>query len=79
MYPDHMTGWGWAAMTISWLIAAALLGLLIWVVISALDRRGASSPTPPYSARSLLDERLARGEIDLDEYRALREAIERRT
>ena len=49
---------------------------LIWLVL-ALARRpteGALSPRSS-SAAALLDERLARGEIDLDEYKAREVAI----
>jgi len=67
--------WWW------WLVAVALLVLLI-VAIAALFKRppsgAASRPTsiPSRSpAEALLAARLARGEIDEDEYRSCRDAL----
>jgi putative membrane protein len=69
---DHMSGWGWFAMTASGLL------LLVLVVggIVLLARAGQQQPsqrfTPPAprSAEELLAERFARGEISEDEYRS---------
>jgi uncharacterized membrane protein len=67
MYPNHM-GWGWGLlMTVGWLI---LLGLFLALLISAMRERR-SGP----SARELLDQRLASGEISLEEYRQARAAM----
>ena len=62
-----MGGFGMAGGGILWLI---LIGLVVWVIVRASNRE-ASSPAQP-SAREVLDSRLARGEISVDEYRKLR-------
>ena len=69
-WTDHdVTGWGWAAMTFSMLV---FWGLLIAITVVLVRTTGRSSehrvgarPAP----EDLLAERLARGEIDEDEYR----------
>jgi putative membrane protein len=77
MYWDHMTGWGWAYMlflSITWVVAVVVV---TWAVVTVL-RSGASSPDrgDARAAREILDERLAKGELDLEEYRNLRAAID---
>ena len=68
MYYDHM-GWGWGVlMTLGWII---LLGLFIALVMGALrDRTNAKR-----SAGELLDQRLASGDITVEEYELLRAAM----
>lgn len=76
---DHMSGWGWAGMIVSWLV---LLGLLVLggLLLVRLGRRPSEGPHAPAapSAEQVLAERFARGEIDTEEYRqrltTLREA-----
>jgi putative membrane protein len=67
---DHMSGWGWAGMALSWIL---LLGLIVLgvLLLVRLGRRTSDSPTAPAreSAEQVLAERFARGEIDEDEYR----------
>jgi putative membrane protein len=60
----HMNGWGWAGMTLMAIIVVAILGL-VWVVA----RRAAEPSVRATTAREQLDARLARGEIDVQEYR----------
>ncbi len=62
-----MGGFGMAGGGILWLL---IVGLVIWAIVRAGNRE-ASSPAQP-SAREVLDARLARGEITIDEYRKLR-------
>ncbi len=81
MYYDHMDGGGggWVAMLIIVLLMIALAAGVIWAFVKhARPYVGATPDRPAYpSAAEILDERLARGEIDPDEYRerlaALRE------
>jgi putative membrane protein len=79
MYWNHMTGWGWTMM-LSWsLLWIGLLGVAIWA--AARWARGGSHTGPPerlptHTARDLLDERLARGDIDPDEYQQRRRLLE---
>jgi putative membrane protein len=71
---DHMgSGWWWL-MGIGWL--AFLAALIVLIVVVA---RHLSQPRPPalQSARDVLAERFARGELDEDEYRARRDALDR--
>ena len=83
MYWDHMTGWGWMMMLL-WTIVLVVLAVgMIWAILttsrgSSVQGTGTSSSTPdaPLSARELLDQRLARGEIDTEEYQQRRSALE---
>jgi putative membrane protein len=70
-----MHWWGWMLGTVG---MVAFWGLLIWAVwyfVTGGSRRPDQGQTPPTSARQILDERLARGEIDADQYRYLRELM----
>lgn len=72
------------------LVVAGIVALITWLSrsrhLQAVPAGAASAPPPPASsvvaasstldARRILDERLARGEIDPDEYRARRDALE---
>jgi len=73
------------------LVIAGLVALIIWisrsrraghpVAAAPAPPVGASATTvaavaPPVDARRILDERLARGDIDPDDYRARREALD---
>lgn len=90
-YDGHRPHWiGLVVMAL--LVALAVAGLVALVVWLSRSRHsaapvaapaGAGSGTPPappspptLDARRILDERLARGEIDTDDYRARREALE---
>jgi putative membrane protein len=80
MYWDHMNGWGWTMMVLWSLIWIGFLGVVAWVAVQWARGGPATSaggrPPTGKTARELLDERLARGEIDLDEYQRRREALE---
>jgi len=63
---NHM-GWGWGIlMMLGW---AILLGLFVMLLMSTMRDRGSSSP------REVLDQRLASGEISIEEYARAREAM----
>lgn len=69
--------WMWWQATLGWVGTIVILGLLIWG-ISALVRSAARRPETGEhgsDAGRILDERLARGEIDADEYRRLRDVM----
>ena len=78
----HDGGWPWWQAGLVWLAMMAFLALLIWVVyalVTGISRRGREperGEQRPGSARRILDERLARGEIDAEEYRRLRETLD---
>ncbi len=66
-------GWGmhWIWMVAAW---AAVIGVVVWA-IARVAPRGPRENEP--SARTTLDERYARGEIDDDEYRLRRAELRR--
>jgi uncharacterized membrane protein len=81
---DHMSGGGWWAGLVMFVIMLALIALVAWAIIAIT--RGASHwghhphppPPPPHSppdAQAALDRRLVSGEIDVDEYHRLSDAL----
>ena len=82
---DHM-GYGRGIFML--VICALLVGLIVWLVVSSTRRHHAPGtqlhqphvgPAPVSAAKptaqQILDERLARGEIEVDDYRARLEAL----
>lgn len=74
------TGWGWIPMAIMILL---VWGSLIWLGVALLRRTGAhderatsvpATPLPP-TPPQILAERLARGEIEPDDYHRRLEAL----
>lgn len=68
---DHMDGWGWGGAIFMVLMAALFVALLVWFIVTVAGRRGDTGVSPGLSssrARTLLDERYAKGEIERDEY-----------
>lgn len=66
-------GLGWIWMLVFW---AVVIGGIVW----AATRLSPGSRDPSHAsggARQILDERFARGEIDAEEYRELRDALMR--
>lgn len=62
-----MDGWGWGGAVFGWLmmvLIALAIGWLVWSVVTRVGERRRSRP----SARELLDDRYARGEIAREEY-----------
>jgi putative membrane protein len=68
-YWHGMGVWGWAMMLAFWL---AVVILIVWVVRSSVSPRAPEDR----GAFRILDERLAKGEIDADEYRERRAVLE---
>jgi len=72
---------GGGAWWIVWLLVPLLIASLVVVLVVALTRRGPSDGDVPVlqrpSARAILDERYARGEIDDEEYVRRREELTR--
>jgi putative membrane protein len=69
--------WMWWQATLGWVGMIVFLGLLVWGIY-ALARSIARRPENEEhgsDAGRILDERLARGEIDADEYRRLRDLM----
>jgi putative membrane protein len=79
-----MHGWdtgmgalGWTLMIILWVALIVLIGFAIARLLPATARSDRDEPPPDRSsARRLLDERLARGEIDVETYERLRDALD---
>lgn len=74
-YASHWVLWPMALMGVGMI---ALWALIIWAVSGLVTSatRGATGGQPPaVNARRILDERRAKGEIDVEEYRGLREAM----
>lgn len=74
-----MGGGGGAMFGFGMLLWIVILGLIIWAVVQATNRSAQHGPTHPSSTQStkeILDARLARGEISVDEYKKLRETID---
>jgi putative membrane protein len=80
-----MDGWGggmgaggWALMIIFWIALVALIGLAIVRLFPSSSDGGAAHDDPAgKSPERVLDERLARGEIDVETYERLREVLSR--
>ena len=75
-------GWLWWQAGLMWVAMIAFWGLLIWLVYAlftnATRRDGHPGRDQEHrgsDALRILDERLARGEIDTEEYQRLREAL----
>lgn len=78
---DHDWGWaGWTMMTAGmlgfWLLVALLVVVLVRTTWNG-TRSTADRPAQRPDARTLLDERLARGEIDVEDHAARVAALER--
>jgi putative membrane protein len=75
-------GWAWWQAGLMWVGMIAFWGLLIWAIyalVTSASRRPGPGPRDGEQrggdARRIVDERLARGEIDTDEYRRLRDEL----
>ena len=78
-YGEIGGGWPVWAVALMWIGMLAFLGVLIWIGYTLMTRqhqqrrgdRGAQERGSGADARGVLDERLARGEIDDAEYHRL--------
>ena len=75
-------GWPFWEVALMWVGMIAFWGLLIWAIYALITRAtwrpGTEARGEEHSGddtRRILDERLARGEIDTDEYRRLRDVL----
>jgi putative membrane protein len=68
---DHGSGGGWIAMLVMMVLLIMVVVAVVWLLVGGSRRFGSGEA---HSARAtpeqILAERLARGEIDPDEYRA---------
>lgn len=87
-YSDNgMHWWGWLIGALAMLAFWVLIAWAIWYAVKSLSRRndqagpGRPSGTDglPADPKRILDERLARGEIDTEEYIRLRDLLAERS
>lgn len=60
------------------LIWSVLLGAVVWAVMQIVSRNSQLTtvgPSAAQSAKDILDARLARGEVSVEEYKKLRETV----
>jgi uncharacterized membrane protein len=75
----HMTAAGWAIAILWTVIILALIAGAIYWLVSELSRRSnprEAAVTGEGSAREILDRRLAKGELTVDQYKELRGALD---
>jgi putative membrane protein len=65
-------GFGWIVMLLFWVF---IIAGTVWLVL-ALARSQSRPPSAGDTAFRILQERLARGEIDIEEFKARRAALE---
>ncbi|MEU6369973.1 SHOCT domain-containing protein [Streptomyces sp. NPDC046931] len=69
-YDHNVSGWGWFAMSAGMILFWALIITIAVLLFRALNQPHEHTHTPAApSAEDILRERLARGEIEEDEYR----------
>jgi putative membrane protein len=79
MYYDHMNGTDWVAMGLMMTFWVVLLLVVVWAIAQwarSPDRSNGQPQAEKKSARDILDERYARGEIDKDEYQDRRHTLD---
>lgn len=78
---DHMNGWGWALISLGWLVLLVLIGLAVAVMLRRTGDAGPAGTADGHhpSPRETLAQRYARGEIDDEEYRRRMEVLEQAT
>lgn len=71
----QMNGWGWGMALVGFVFMIAILGLVVWLVVTLIRRPETGAKRS--SALDLLDERYARGEIEREEYLQRRADLDR--
>lgn len=66
--------WGWLLGVATMVVFWGLVVWAIWAVVTSVTRRPEHAQRPG-EAKGILDERLARGEIDPEQYRRLRDLM----
>ncbi|MDQ2813096.1 MAG: SHOCT domain-containing protein [Actinomycetota bacterium] len=76
MFGYGHSGWSGWEIALMWAGMIALVALLVWAVTRTVSgRRSDRAGDDPDAPGRILDERLARGEIDAGEYARLRDAL----
>ncbi len=73
-YGHDMNGWDWVWGMGMMVFSLVVLGVLVWLAASYI-RRDQSGGVVRSTPRDELDRRLARGEIDVEEYTRRRDAM----
>ena len=68
---DHMSGTDWIGMGFMMVFLVIVLLVAIWAIT-----QWTRTSDRPESARDILDERFARGEIEIDDYQDRRRALD---
>jgi putative membrane protein len=66
-------GWGW--MMLMPLVWIALIGVIMWAVVTVVQRGDRAIVPPRETPQEILDRRLASGEIDPDAYKQARAVL----
>jgi putative membrane protein len=77
-----MSGWGWLLMTLGMLGFWALVAVVALALLrrpGQPDQQRQPDQQPPPGAQELLAQRLARGELDPDEYRQRLQTLQETT
>ena len=69
---DGMAAGGWIVMTVLWV---AVIGLVVWAVAALFPRDRGRDEVPRETPEDILDRRFARGELDAEEYREMRDEL----
>jgi uncharacterized membrane protein len=72
----HLGAVGWVLSSLWTLMILALLVAGVLWLVTALSERGRSTHTSQLTAREILDRRLARGELAVEQYNDLCRALE---
>jgi putative membrane protein len=67
-------GWGWGWMIIGMVLMVGFWALVAWVIVTVVRCPGAPRSSSR-DAQQILDERFARGELEVDEYRQRGDAL----
>lgn len=69
-YQDGMGGGGWVVMILAMVVFWALVVFAVVAIFRGTRDVGPGTGGPRRDPKEILEERFARGEIDVDEYRA---------
>lgn len=68
-------GFGYLWMLFGFLVFAGLLAVVVWAIVKFAASNQMQAPDDGFSARRILDERYARGEINQEEYQRIRREL----